>query len=62
MGVLPLLRRENQIAAAQADGAARVPFVLPKVQEGNHDQRPALSSVRGRQQNRIVSQTHKTQC
>ena len=37
MGVLPLLRRENQIAAAQADGAARVPFVLPKMQDGNHD-------------------------
>ena len=37
IGHLPLLRRENQIAAAQADGAARVPFVLPKMQNGNHD-------------------------
>lgn len=37
MGVLPLLRCENQIAAGQADGTALVSPVLPQVQKGNHD-------------------------
>ena len=32
IGHLPLLRRENQIAAGQTDGAALVPSVLPQVQ------------------------------
>ena len=50
MGVLPLLRREDPASAAQADGAAGFPAVLPQVQAGNRDQRPAFPGIRGRQQ------------
>ena len=50
IGHLPLLRREDPASAAQADGAAGFPAVLPQVQAGNRDQRPALPGIRGRQQ------------
>ena len=55
MGVLPVLRRKDQIAADPADGTEGFPPFLPEVQTGNHDRRPAILGVRDRQVNRIAA-------